>query len=490
MIQNAPTWADVVKVFPALALFFSSLIPITVKVFNKNREQAPIITLFQALIGVGVAIFATIRFSDPSTAFSESVVIDGLSYWSNLIILAITGFTLCLSFGNLSTNGKQFSEHVFLILNSVVGMLVITWSNDLVLAFIGIELMSLAFYVLAGLSPEQIFAKEAAFKYFILGSFGSAFFLYGSALVFGTMGTTSIATLAEQGPGLFTQDAVFAIGIALILVGLFFKVSIFPFHAWAPDVYQGSPTPVTAFMSTAGKLVAFVLLIKIFGTQLLSGSQPAIDALQWLAVMTMLVGNFMALRQENFKRMLGFSSVAHSGYALVGIIAASISETGIGGASAVLYYFLAYGLMNIGAFAIISLLEKTEGQAVLVDDVRGLGRKHPWLAASLTICLLSLAGIPPTAGFFGKFYIFSSAIQQGLVWLTVWGVINSALGVYYYLRPVLNMYMRESDGVAQPRKELFSHFCLAAAAVGVVALGIFAEPVIQRLGQAIVQVFG
>jgi NADH-quinone oxidoreductase subunit N len=489
-MENIPTWIDVVKVSPALFLLFASLIPITAKVFNKNREQLPILTLSQGMIGIVLALIVVSKTTLGTTAFAGAVVVDGLSYWVNIIALILGGLTLFLSYGNSSTKSGQFSEHTFLLLSSLIGILVISWSGDLVVAFIGIELMSLAFYILAGLSPEQKFSKEASFKYFILGSFGSAFFLYGAAFVYGTLGTTSIAVLSEQGAGLFAQDAVFTIGVGLILVGLLFKASIFPFHAWAPDVYQGSPTPVTAFMSTAGKLVAFGLIIRIFGNQLLSQSPNAIDLVQWLAVMTMLVGNFMALRQENFKRMLAFSGIAHSGYAFVGIAAMSISEAGAQGAPAILYYFGAYGLMNIGALAIVSMLEKSEGQAVLVDDVRGMAKKHPWLAAGLTICLLSLAGIPPTAGFFGKLYVFSVAVKQGLIWLTVWGVLNSVLSVYYYLRPVLNMYMKDADSTShEPQSDWLARFALLTSSVGIFVMGIFAESFIGAFAGTITKLF-
>ncbi len=488
---TAPTFADVYKVLPLLLILAASLFPLTIKIMNRNREQGNFVTLFQALLGIGIALFFVFQGRIGDTAFSNAVIQDGLALWTVVLVLGLAAFTLVFSHGNHATRGAQFSEHVFLVLSSVMGIMVIAWSNDLVLTFIGIELMSLAFYVLAGLSLEQRFSKEAAFKYFILGSFGSAFFLYGVALVYGITGTTAISGIINGGATLFINDAIFATGIVLILSGLLFKVSVFPFHAWAPDVYQGSPSPVTAFMSTAGKLAGFVILIRVLGSHVLSSSVTAIDVLEWLAVITMLVGNIMAIRQENFKRMLAYSSVAHSGYALVGVIALAMGGAGSTGASAVLFYFVGYGAMSIGAFAILNLFEKNENTLVLVDDLKGFAKRSPWLAAGLTLCLVSLAGIPPTIGFFGKLYIFSSAMKQGLLWLTVWGVINSVISVYYYLRPVLNMYMKEPEnGVyPTPQRDVLTKSALFVASIGVIVMGIMADPIISKFAFSIAQLF-
>ena len=489
-MSEFPTWADVWLVLPLLVLLAASIFPLTVKVLNKNQEQGSTVTVFQALAGIGVAIFFIVNQTETTTAFSGVVSLDGLAHWSNLIVLILAGFCLFLSRGNPATKSEQFSEHVFLVLSACMGMLVIAWTTDLIVAFIGIELMSLAFYVLCGLSIEQKISKEAAFKYFILGSFGSAIFLYGVALIYGTVGSTSILEFAAQAPDLIQTSPLFMVGSVLLLVGLFFKVSVFPFHAWTPDVYQGAPTPVTAFMSTAGKLVAFVLLIRILGSGFLRESPDYVNVLQWLAVLTMLVGNIAALRQDSLKRVLAYSSIAHTGYALVGLVAMSVSVAPGFGASSVIFYFLAYGLMNIGAFAVVSLCERTEQTMVSVDDLKGLAKKHPILAASLTICLLSLAGIPPTIGFFGKFFVFSAAIAEGFIWLAVWGVINSVISVYYYLRPVVNMYMKDADRPVEINSDWLSRFALVSASVAIVLAGIFSESVMEEIAGAVARVFG
>lgn len=476
---------------PLIILFLTSLVPITIKVFNGNKEQPASATFIEVcagiLIAMGVVYFQWDNVEE--FKFFETIVFDGLSSWTNILTLLVGLGTLFLSFRNAATRGEQFSEHVFLVLNAMIGMFVMTWANDLIVIFIGMEIMSLALYVLIGISHEQKLSKEAAFKYFILGSLASAIYLYGTALIFGSTDSTSILRLMEVGPGLMATNRIFLLGFVMMLSGIAFKVALFPFHAWTPDVYQGSPTPITAFMATGVKLSMFAVLMRIVSTQGLFTVGDTIPALQLVAVLTMVMGNFAAIFQNNFKRMLAYSSIAHSGYLMVGIIAICISNKGTAGASGVLFYLAAYSVMNMGAFAVVCLFEARENSALLVDDLKGLSKRNPLLALCLTICLLSLAGIPPTVGFFGKFYLFSSAVKEGLIWLVVWGVINSVVSVYYYLRPVVNMYMYDLENAEQPLREFYAKTVLFVSVIFIVVMGLVSSPLYEKAVSSVEALF-
>ena len=282
------------------------------------------------------------------------------------------------------------------------------------------------------------------------------------------------------------QNRLFLIGAALVILGLCFKVSIFPLHAWTPDVYQGAPTPVTAFMATGVKAVTFVVFLRLLSTDILASEQSTslFNVMQWLAALTMLAGNIAAIMQNNLKRMLAYSSVAHSGYMMIGLIVAGIGGQDTSGATSVLFYAVAYALMTAGAFGVVGLLEKNENTLIEVDDLRGLSRRNPVIAAALALFMLSLAGIPPTIGFFGKFFIFSAAIKNGLVWLAIWGVVSSVISVYYYLRPVVAMYMRDEEGVSMAPQRLFSAGLVSVSAALVVILGIWSSPLYAVLTSA------
>lgn len=469
---------DLILISPMLVLFCFSLVPLMFKAFSKNREPNVFFVRVITMLGL-VASFllvSAIHLGAAKQAFSGALVFDGISYWSGLLVLAITGVSLFLVFEHVATKGAQLSEQVFLILNSAVGMLIMLWANDLIVTFVGIEIMSLALYVLIALSREEKLAKEASFKYFILGSFASAVMLYGIAFIYGTAGVTYLDQLATVAPKLIAANHLFLVGFFLVTVGFCFKVSIFPFHAWTPDVYQGSPTPVTSFMATAVKLVSFVAFLRLFATKGLMGSEALVDALQWLAVLTMIVGNIAAIQQNNLKRMLAYSGIAHSGYAIVGLITAGLSSSASEGATGLIFYLFVYSIMTLGSFAVVCLFEKHGDTLISVDDLKGMASKHPAIALSLTIILLSLAGLPPTLGFFGKFYLFNAAIGEGLVWLAVWGMINSVISVYYYLRPIVLMYMYEGDGVAVSSGRHLTNIVVFSSAIIIILVGLYSGP--------------
>lgn len=487
-MNSATALLDVLKVSPMIVLFLVSLIPITVKVLRGNVEQAPMATLIQGLGGIFAAIvlmFFVHEVFMGLPAFSNALVFDGVTKWMGLIALFAAAGALMLMYDNPATNGSQFSELVFLTLSSVIGMLILASAVDLLMVFIGLETMSLALYLMIGMSHEQKLSKEAALKYFILGSFASAIFLYGVALLFGTVGSTYIPDIVAKTGDLIETSRVFVFGISLVILGFCFKVSIVPFHAWTPDVYQGAPTPHTAFMATAVKAVSFAAFLRIMETKVLVGSENLLDFLQWLAVITMIVGNTAAILQNNFKRMLAYSSIAHSGYLLIGVITTGVSDEVNFGASSVVFYLVAYSLMTLGAFAVVALMERNEGTIVNVDDLAGYARKRPWMALCLTIFMLSLAGIPPMIGFFGKFYLFTAAVGQGLIWLAVWGVLNSVISVYYYLRPIVVMYMKEGDPAESFNPMNATRIAIVVSAVAVLFLGLVSGPIFEIFEKAL-----
>ena len=472
-------WLDLLLVSPLIALFLASLVPLTMKVLRGNQEPNSFAVLLYGLVGcVAASGLAIANYGVNKMAFDRALVFDGLSTWISVIVLLITAWTLLYSRENLTTLTKQYSEFVFLILNSAIGMLIVAWSNDLIVTFVGIELMSLCLYMLIAISGETKLSKEAAFKYFVLGSFASAILLYGVAFIYGTVGSTYLPDITNVASDLMTTNRLFLFGIVLAVLGMCFKVSVFPFHAWAPDVYQGAPTPVTAFMATGVKAVSFTFFLRLILTEVLLAdrAESFINILQWLAVFTILVGNIAALLQANLKRMLAYSSIAHSGYAMMGLIAAGIGGEAALGASGLIFYLFAYSVMTIGVFGVVSLLESHEDSVIYIEDLAGLSRRHPWTSLILTVFMLSLAGIPPTIGFFGKFFVFTAVVQQGLYWLAIWGVIGSVISVYYYLRPVVLMYMSEDSGVqVDPNKEL-TKTAVAFSAVLTIVLGLTSQP--------------
>lgn len=469
--------SDLLLISSMLILFLVSLVPITIKVLRNNQEQNPLGTLVQGLIGIISACILLIIFSrHDRLAFNDSLRFDGITLWMGAIALISCGASMVMMYENPATRGRQFSELIFLTMSSAVGMLILVSAVDLLVIFIGLELMSLSLYLMIGMSHEEKLSKEAAFKYFVLGSFASAIFLFGVSFLFGSTGTTNILLFLEKAPMLVQENLIFLFGISLVIIGFCFKVSIAPFHAWTPDVYQGAPTPLTAFMATAVKVVSFAAFLRIISTRSLTGSMNLFDVLQWLAVLTMLVGNLAAIIQNNLKRMLAYSSISNSGYILIGVITAGVSDQAAFGASGVIFYLFSYCLMTIGAMAVASMMERTDSHIVNVEDMAGLARRHPALAVCFTIFLLSLAGIPPTFGFFGKFYLFSAAIGEGLLWLALWGVINSVISVYYYLRPIVVMYMKDGEAEVASYSLNATTVTVFVAAFFVVTLGFVSGP--------------
>ena len=434
-----------------------------------------------ALAGMVGALLATLmRWSAPGRAYRDMVVLDNFALFFNVVICYAGALIVLLSMDYLRRTGTESGEYWALVLFSTAGMMLMAAAGDLIIVFLALELMSLSLYVLAGLFKRELVSSEASMKYFLLGAFASSFLLYGIALIYGAAGTTNLDRIAAAVASK-PRDPLFVIGLGLMMVGFGFKISSVPFHMWVPDVYQGAPTSVTALIATGSKAGAFAALIRVLMVTL-RGVPPDWAALLWvMAAVTMTVGNVVALAQSNLKRMLAYSSIAHVGYMLVGLTAG-----GVGGAGSVLFYMLTYTFTTAGAFGVITLCERARGEAVEVGDYAGLARRHPILAATLALFLLSLVGIPPLAGFVGKFYVFGAAVRAGYIWLAVIAVLNSAAAAYYYLRIIVYMYMREPEGAATTYASSFAGgLALAIALVGIVLLGVMPAPFVD-LAQAAV----
>ena len=390
---------------------------------------------------VATAVLVATGWGSHIESFSGSVVLDNFATFFKMTFLVAAGLTVLIADSYMEREGCNHGELYPLILFTVVGMMLMASGTDLMTIFLGLEVMSVSLYVLAGFNRANKKSNEAGLKYFLLGAFSTGFMLYGMALIYGATGTTrlyKIAVIVGQ-MTLPSANILLVVGMLLMMTGFAFKIAAAPFHMWTPDVYEGAPTPMTAFMSAGPKAAGFAALLRIFLVALPTLQVEWSQVLWVLAVLTMTVGNITALRQDNIKRVLAYSSIAHAGYALVGFVAGN--GTGTAG---ILFYMLSYAFMNIGAFAIIILVAKKGETNGNVSDFAGLGFKRPLLALVMTLFLFSLAGMPPTAGFIGKFYLFSGAVQKGYIWLAVIGVLNSAASVYYYLRIMVYMYMKEA----------------------------------------------
>ena len=475
-------------VYPEVTIACFALIVLMVQAFDKVRGKK----YFGYISLIGVVTAISIVFLKPSPfdfksveyAFNGLWVVDNYCRFFKLIFLLGTGLTILISIKYVENEGVQHGEYFALILFATLGMMIMASGTELMTLFLGLELMSISLYALAGYTRTRMISNEAALKYFLLGSFATGFLLYGMALLYGASGTTSLHGIAVFIAKDHLKTPMPLIGMALLVIGFGFKIAVVPFHMWAPDVYQGAPSPVTAFMSAGPKAAAFAAFVRVF-VDALPGLHGQWVLLIWvLAALTMTVGNVIALVQDNIKRMLAYSSIAHAGYVLVAFLSAG--ELGI---SSILYYMLAYTFMNIGAFAVITMLGGKNEERVNISDYAGLGYTHPIAAVAMSLFLFSLAGIPPTAGFMGKFYIFSAAIKQGYLGLAIIGVMNSVVSVYYYLRVTIAMYMKEPVVYAESSipSLIFSPACVIAIVIsvcGVLRMGLFPSDYIDIARQS------
>ena len=396
-----------------------------------------------ALLTLAAAAASVYRVRDARRPLFEGMFVhDAFTVFFTLLFCAVAAVAVLQSWDYVRRTRINHGEYYALLLSATLGMILMAGSNDLITVFLGLELMSLALYILVGFRRGRLDSSEAALKYFLLGVFASGFLLYGIALLYGATGTTNLTRMAiylVDSPML--GNPMLVMGGLLVLVGFGFKVAAVPFHMWTPDAYEGAPTTVTGFMSAGAKAAGFAALLRVLLIALPGLQSDLRPVLTWIAILTMTVGNVTALLQTNLKRMLAYSSIAHAGYLLVAVVAG-----GAEGGSAALFYLAVYSLMNLGAFGILALLGREQEERVMLSDLAGLATRQPLLAGAMTIFMLSLGGIPPTAGFMGKVYVFGVAVNAGLVPLVIVGVLNSVVSIYYYLRVTIAMYMQEPQG--------------------------------------------
>jgi NADH-quinone oxidoreductase subunit N len=465
---------NIPAILPALILSVFGILVMVVEPFVGSSKKTRL--AWVALIGTIVAMFSLIPMAaNRGQWYSNLWIVDDYDVFLSFVFLLIAAVTILTSADYLKRENMNHPEFYALLLFATAGMVMMAAANELIMVFLGLEILSIATYIMAGFRRTDLKSNESALKYFLLGSFSSAFFLYGVALIFGATGSTNLIGIAESLRSARVPLSLVELSGALILIALCFKVAVAPFHIWTPDVYEGAPTPVTGFMSVGPKAAGFAVMFRIFLTAFPAIQTRWASAIYFIAALTMVLGNVIAVVQPNIKRMLAYSSIAHAGYIAVAL--AAVSDRGV---SAALFYLLAYSLMNLGAFAIVTMLGRSEDKLVNLTDYAGLAAKRPGLAALLSIFLLSLAGVPGTAGFAGKFFIFRAALESRLVWLTIIGVLTTVVSFYYYLYVIVQMYMRDP-------KEEFSDvslpagvkLALAISIVGTLYLGIMPTSVIE-----------
>jgi len=464
IVQVIPQAADYVRILPEIVLAIFGMIVMVLDPLMDERRSPKTLGII-ALVGSLVALAATLFQSQyPGLGFWNMVRVDSFSVFFHFLVAAITAVVILASYEYMEVQRIRVGEYYALVLFGALGMSLMSSAVELVLIFIALEISSISTYILAGFRRRAAISSESSVKYFLLGSFATAFFLYGVALMFGATGSTSITVIGDALRSGRIPILAY-VGVAFMFVGLGFKVAAAPFHVWTPDVYEGAPSPVVGFMSTAPKAAVFAVLLRI----MFEADAPGRLWLIWVvAALSMTLGNIGALVQDNVKRLLAYSSIAHAGYLLVAF--ATLPNNGI---PAAMFYTASYAAMNVGAFAVISHIGGEGERFVTLEDYEGLGRRSPLLAAILTIFLLSLIGIPITGGFFAKFYVFSAALQANLVGLVIIGVLNSAVASYYYLRLIVVMYMREArEDVPVSPIPIGLGMALAISVVATIYLGV------------------
>jgi len=465
-----PTGVEYYRTLPEIILTLAGVVIMFMEAVFTNDDQRKIFGPF-SIVALLAALAASLSASgEPGAAFSNMLIIDGFASFFRALVIAIGVIAILSSTEYLRREKSSGGEYYALILFSIVGQCVMVTANELIMIFIGLEISSISSYVLAGYLRDDPRNNESALKYFLLGSFATAFLLYGVAWIYGLTGSTNLdhirSALQTSAPPLALAGAA----AALMFVGFGFKISAAPFQVWAPDVYQGAPVPVSGFLSVGPKAAAFAILLRVFMTAfgpLAARWEPIVWA---CALASMVVGNFGAIQQSNIKRMLAYSSIAHAGYILVALTADSAT-----GSAAAMFYLAAYAFTNLGAFAVVTYFSRKGEKYVSIDDFAGLSQRQPAMAAMLTIFLLSLIGVPLTAGFFGKFYIFKAVLDANEVWITVLGLLNSAVAAYYYLRVLVVMYFKDPGEAVEnlDAPGIGLKIAVYASALGTLVLGIF-----------------
>lgn len=445
------------------------------------------VTALLSAVGLAVTLgFTLTQVGLEREGFNKMVVVDGFSTFINALLLVSGLLGVALAYGYVKRMGLERGEYYTLLLFSVTGMMLMAQAADLIVVFLALELLSIPLYVLAAFNRPKTESEEAGLKYFLLGAFATGFVVYGTALVFGATGHTNLSSIvAYASTG--TSGLLLTIGAALILVGFGFKVAAVPFHMWTPDVYQGAPSAVTAFMSSGAKIAGFAALLRVFSTAFPTLAAYMTDILWALAAVTMILGNFIAISQTNIKRLLAYSSIAHAGYILMAFVPYGNPEVRNVSIAAGLFYLVAYAVTNFGAWGVVIALEKAENKGLEIADYAGLGRKYPALAAAMTVFMLSLIGFPPTLGMIGKFYLFRAVLTGGYVWLAIIGVLTSLVSAYYYLRVVVTMYMKDGEPVTE--RETWLSITTGATAILTVVVSLAPQSLFSWAKDALLKLF-
>jgi len=478
------TQADIITILPLIIVVAWAVVLLLIDLWIPKRRKG--ITAVLAAAGLAVTLGFVLRQSGSVlTAANGMVVVDGFSSTMSMIFLVSGLAAIALAYDYLQRMSIERGEYYILLMFSIAGMMLMASAYDLIVVFLALELLSIPLYILAGFARPRPDSEEASLKYFLLGAFASGFVLYGTALVYGATAHTDFLRISQSLVDGQANPYLLLAGAGLILVGFGFKVAAVPFHHWAPDVYQGAPSPVTGFMSVAVKAAGFAALLRVFITAFGGLAVDLTPILYTLAALTMLGGNVLAVAQTNIKRLLAYSSIANAGYLLMAFVPYGNGAVLSDSVASALFFLVGYGLTSIGAWAVVVALEQVEGKGLELKDFAGLARKYPWLALAMLICMLSFTGVPLTLGFWGKFYLFRTAVLGGYTSLALIGLVTSVISAYYYLRVVVMMYMRA--GEPQAADDVWVRFTAVVAALAVLGFGFIPGPLLEMAAHAILR---
>jgi NADH-quinone oxidoreductase subunit N len=480
------TLDDLFTILPLIILVFWALVVLMVDLWIPRHRKG--ITALLAATGLVVVLGVVLgRAHGAQTAFNGMVVVDGFAIFLDVVFLVGGLAAIALAYDYLKRIGIERGEYYSLLLFTISGMMLMTYASDLIMVFLALEFLSIPLYILAGFARLRQESEEAALKYFLLGTFSSAIVLYGISLIFAGSATTNLYAMVAALDAGEVNYPLFLVGAAMLLVGFSFKSAIVPFHMWVPDVYQGAPSSVSGFMTVGAKAAGFAALLRVFVIAFPALAVDMTPILWALAALTMVVGNIVAITQNNVKRLLAYASIAQSGYLMMAFVPYGsplvLSDT----IAAMLFYLVAYSLTTFGAWAVIIALEKAEEKGLLLDDYAGLGKKHPLLALAMAVFMLSFTGVPLTLGFWGKFYLFSTAVEGGFLGLALIGLLTSAVSAFYYLRVVVVMFMRPGEPIV--RRDPWLNATAGFSAVAIVALSLVPGPLFALAAQAAIRLF-
>ncbi len=463
------TAIDFISLLPhTVLLVWATLLLLVDLVIPKDRKG---ITAALAALGLAISLGLVLtQIGQQHLIFNKMAVVDGFSTFLNVLFLVSGLAAVAIAPDYLRRMNMMRGEYFCLLLFSISGMMLMASAADLIIVFLALELLSIPLYILAGFAVPRSDSEEAAMKYFLLGTFASGFILYGTSLIYGATGFTDLKSIIEITVAGKSIPGLMVAGAGLLLIGFGFKVAVVPFHMWTPDVYQGAPSPVTGFMSVGAKAAGFAALLRVFTLLFPHLASEITPILTVLAALTMIVGNIAAVTQGNIKRMLAYSSIAHAGYLIMAFVSYDQVSAGKNGIASILFYLATYALTSLGAWAVVTIVEKTDGKGLEISDYAGLGRKYPLLAAAMTVFMLSFTGVPPLLGFWGKLYLFRTAIEGGYLWLAIIGLLTSLASAWYYLRVVVVMYM--NDGSPEVSREFWVNLIPFVMAVALVVVGL------------------